>query len=153
MSQNDGPVDLIRAVLSESIARAAVKAAKRSTINSYKTGAVIFDKHHNIKSIGVSHIPLGDPPNGKRSVHAEDDALSKIKHIKDRKELNILVFTLNHNCSNVVGSSRPCLGCARRLTRANLKRVYYLERDNSGSWHMNRPKPATLLERGVTLER
>jgi len=141
------PNDLIVAELDSNILSLAVKNSNRSTIKSFKTGAVIFDKHLNVQSVGTSHFPYGFTVGEKRSVHAEDDALDKISWIKDKTDLSILIYTLNWSGTNHATSSRPCVGCAERLLRADLRHVFYLERDNAGSWLLNREKPARIVKR------
>jgi len=146
------PEELITKYLDHYVWRYADTNAKRSTILTFKTGAVIFnEKTKSVESTGTSHIPLNfrydDSDHAKRSIHAEDDALDKIRHFNDKSNLSILVYTLNANMTGHVGSSRPCQGCAERLVRANLSRVYYIERDNSGVWCLNRTTPAILIGR------
>lgn len=139
--------NLIKTALNEKIFEAVVKTANRSTIKSFRTGAVIFDKDMNIVSKGCSHTPFGKAANNKRSNHAEDHALDLISHVKDKSDLSIVIYTLNRKGRNPATSSRPCADCAERLMAANLSEVYYLERDNSGNWLLNREKPDNIVAR------
>lgn len=146
------PEELIRDCLSYSIFKHADSNARRSTIKSYKTGAVIFkEKNRGIEATGTSHLPLNfrydDSENAKRSIHAEDDALDKIRYAEDKSIFSILIYTLNWNGTNHATSSRPCPPCAERLVRAGLSHIYYAERANDGVWYMNREEPARLVER------
>ncbi len=139
--------DLIKTALSEDILEAVVKSANRSTIRSFRTGAVIFDKNMNIVSKGCSHTPFGRAANNKRSNHAEDHALDSISHIKDKSDLSIVIYTLNRKGENPATSSRPCRDCAERLASADLAEVFYLERDNAGNWLLNQEKPVSIVAR------
>ena len=141
------PDDLIANELGYDILGRVRSQALRSTIQSYKTGAVIFDKKGNVVSSGTSHLPYKFSIGEKRSVHAEDHALDKISHISDKSNLSIVIYTLNWSGINHTTSSRPCPPCAQRLLRAGLRHVYYAERDNAGGWCMNREKPARLVKR------
>lgn len=121
--------------------------AFRSTIQSYKTGAVVFnDRNLNVISSGTSHIPYEFTVGEKRSVHAEDHALNKISYIKDKSNLSIVIYTLNWSGANHTTSSRPCPPCAQRLMRAGLRHIYYCERDNVGGWHLNCLSPECLID-------
>lgn len=145
--ETKGENNLIKTALNDEIFEAVVKSANRSTIKSFRTGAVIFDKDMNIISKGCSHTPFGKAANNKRSNHAEDHALDLISHIKDKSNLSIVIYTLNRKGQNPATSSRPCRDCAERLASANLMEVFYLERDNSGNWLLNQEKPDNIVAR------
>lgn len=147
MKNKESENDLIKTALSNDLLEAVVKTAKRSTIRTFRTGAIVFDKNMNIVSKGCSHIPDGKAANNKRSNHAEDHALDLISHIKDKSDLSILIYTLNRKGQKPATSSRPCADCAERLANAGLNEVYYLERDNSGEWLLNREKPDMIKAR------
>lgn len=145
---DDSTDGLIKSALNERILERSVKAANCSTINTFKTGAIIFDRNFEVISWGCSHIPDGKPPTGKRSVHAEDHALDKIRHLEnDFPNYSILVYTLSGKSGNVATSSRPCVGCSMRIADANLKHVYYLEQANDETWTLNRETPVNLVQR------
>lgn len=60
------------------------------------------------------------------STHAEMDALKKINNWKNKpKELDLLVIRLSK--SGLLGESRPCANCIKRLLASRLKihNVYY----------------------------
>ena len=143
MSDGD---NLIKATLSKGILDVAVKQANRSTIESFKTGAVLFDKNKNIVEAGCSHVPLYTWLKDKRSVHAEDDVLDKIVHIGDRSSLSMLVYTIGRS-GNHTYSSKPCKICAERLRNSDISNLYYLEKCNDGSWTLNEESPHQLIER------
>jgi deoxycytidylate deaminase len=138
---------LIKATLGRSILEVVVKQANRSTIETFKTGAVLFDsKSKEIIESGCSHAPLYTWLKDKRSVHAEDDILNKTVHLKEKSGLSVLVYTLG-KAGNPTISSKPCSGCAERLYGANIDNVYYLERCNDESWTLNEESPANLIAR------
>lgn len=152
------PEKLIRDCLGYSIFKYADSNARRSTIKSYKTGAVIFnEKTHGVEAVGTSHLPLNfrydDSENAKRSIHAEDDVLDNIRYFEDKSIFSIFIYTLNWSGTNHATSSRPCPPCAERLLRAGLSHIYYVERDNCGNWNMNREEPARLVERTRSTDR
>ena len=138
--------NLIRAILSKSILEVAEKQANRSTIETFKTGAVVFDKNMNIVEAGCSHVPMYTWLRNKRSVHAEDDVLSKIVHVENRSDLNMLVYTLGKS-GNPTYSSKPCKICAERIIGSNINKVYYLERCNDDTWTLNEESPTNLIKR------
>jgi deoxycytidylate deaminase len=140
------PNGLITATLSKKILDVAVKQANRSTIETFKTGAVLFDKNGNVVESGCSHVPMYTWLKDKRSVHAEDDVLNKIVHVSDRTNLSMLVYTLGKS-GNPTYSSKPCNICAERLRDSEINNLYYLERCNNGSWTLNEENPHQLIER------
>ena len=145
------PEKLIRDCLGYSIFKHADSNARRSTMKSFKTGAVIFnEKTHGVEAVGTSHVPLNfrydDSENAKRSIHAEDDVLDNIRYFEDKSIFSIFIYTLNWSGTNHATSSRPCPPCAERLLRAGLSHIYYVERDNVGGWQLIRQTPRNLIE-------
>lgn len=144
MDESNG---LIKAVLGKNILETAVKQANRSTIETFKTGAVLFDtKSKEIVESGCSHAPLYTWLKDKRSVHAEDDILNKTVHIKEKSGLSVLVYTLG-KAGNPTISSKPCKGCAERLYSSSIDEIHYLERCNDESWTLNSESPFSLIKR------
>jgi len=136
--------------LNEEVVCAACKAAKRSPLKLFQTGAVIYNKENfEIVCYGTSHNPIESRGDGKRSVHAEDDALNKIRHIEDKSGLGIFIYTISRKSGNMAGSSRPCNGCATRLQKEKIHEVTYLERCNDNSWALNREQPKNLIVQSI----
>lgn len=143
----DDPNSLIEAALGKEILEAVVKQANRSTIESFKTGSVLFDwKEKKVIEGGCSHTPLYTWLKDKRSVHAEDDVLNKTNHLKEESRLSILIYTIGRG-GNPAISSKPCEICAERLFGSAIDRVFYLERCNDGSWTLNDETPENLIIR------
>lgn len=108
--------------LSDEIWTLAEKQARRSTLHTFKTGAVIFDDGLNIVSRGTSHHPETSPHTKHAEVHALEDLPPNTTG-----NLNILVVTLGKN-GNFAYSSCPCVKCAFRLFSKGIRYVFYAER-------------------------
>jgi deoxycytidylate deaminase len=127
---------------------AAEKQAKRSTLNKFKTGAVIFDKDMNIIGRGCSHDKDG---HYLPTVHAEYEALRDSYGARNYGEQRVIgqgiVIVSINKAKNYTYSSRPCLRCAAELHLGNIRYVYYAERLNDGEWIINVDSPVGLLNR------
>src|ERR1051325_5536937 len=99
------------------------KQAQRTTLNSFKTGAIIFDeKTYKKYGWGCSHVPESTL---RPSVHAEEHAIRSIgKFLSELKSLSIVIYTLGKT-GNMAYSSRPCLRCAGMLLDCGIQNVYY----------------------------
>jgi pyrimidine deaminase RibD-like protein len=106
----------------------AIKIAKRSTIRTHKTGAVIVIGDE-IVSNGWSHTPNYRLSNGKRSMHAEMHALARARHIH-LQGAEIYVATLSGKSGNRVNAC-PCLDCAVALRSAMLFTAFYTVREST----------------------
>jgi deoxycytidylate deaminase len=140
--------NLIRAALGNNILSAAVKQSLRSTIETFKTGAVLFDKDGKIVETGCSHVPLYTWLKDKRSVHAEDHVLNKIIHIEkeELRHMSMLIYTLGKS-GNPATCSKPCSKCAERLVSSGIKNICYLEKSNDNEWNFNIEAPISITER------
>ena len=130
--------------LSEEICVAALNQAKRSTLGSFNTGAVIFNtKTLEIIGKGCSHYADWST---LPTVHAEEHAI-KSCHIKRRRNSYSILIVCIGRAGNLTYSSRPCVSCAKRLHKVGIEFVYYPERLNDGEWIINVESPFSLLER------
>ena len=59
------------------------------------------------------------------SVHAEINALEKLKKVDKRRGYDLLV--VKKTKANLLGESRPCMHCIQRLIKSgiNIRHVYY----------------------------
>jgi tRNA(Arg) A34 adenosine deaminase TadA len=127
----------------------AEKQAHRSTLRTFKTGAVIFNhKTGEILGKGCSHHHEFSNVN---TVHAERHALRESYGMRNYgnfhrpKDLSIVIVTLGRN-GNFAYSSRPCVGCAQAMMN-NINSIYYAERTNDGGWVINGTTPGGLMSR------
>lgn len=128
----------------------AEKQAMRSTLKTFKTGAIIFSyKTGAIIGRGCSHHKLGSPRN---TIHAEEHALRISYGMRNfgedrfkKSDLGIVIVTLGRSL-NYACSSRPCIGCVKQLYYA-VDYVHYAERMNDGSWVINSEEPRYLMKR------
>ena len=61
------------------------------------------------------------------SIHAEMDAMKKLRN--NKKKLNLLVVRFSN--SGKLCQSKPCHHCIEKLKTLNLKKVYYSQEDES----------------------
>jgi pyrimidine deaminase RibD-like protein len=121
----------------------AFSQSQRSTLFTFKTGAIIFDKDNKILSKGCSHHGIREG-----TIHAEEHCLKFVgKEIAAKN--SILVVTVGKS-GNFAYSSRPCFSCVRLMKKYNLSNVYYAERLNHGQWIVNSESPIELWERGLS---
>jgi deoxycytidylate deaminase len=119
----------------------AYKQAKRSTLGSFKTGAVIFNRDFNIVSKGCSHHRAWSP---KPTVHAEEHALKELSGFTGKP--NILIVTIGRS-GNPAWSSKPCVSCATMLCNHYFDDIIWPERNNMGEWTINIESSAGLSGR------
>jgi deoxycytidylate deaminase len=100
----------------------AADIARRSTMRSHKTGALIM-RDTTIISNGWSHTPHYQLSNHQRSIHAEIHALARGRHLH-LSGTTIYVATVSGKSGNFV-SAKPCLDCAIALRTAGVFRVIY----------------------------
>jgi deoxycytidylate deaminase len=124
----------------------AIGQAQRSTIHTFKTGAVIIDQDDNFISRGCSHHGI-DPT---RSIHAEEHAIrnAQMNGVRDFVGFRVVVVTLGKS-GNFAYSSRPCFRCTQLLRKHVISSVHYAERMNDGNWIVNNDSPDELWQRGL----
>lgn len=123
----------------------AIKQARRSTLHTFKTGAILFDsRSYEIIDSGCSYYHGADLI--KPTVHAEEEALRYYRGGRTAKGLSMFIATIG-KAGNLAYSSRPCGACAFRMWEAEVDKVFYPERINSGEWVINVNEPKTLYKR------
>lgn len=98
----------------------AIKQARRSNMKTFRTGAVVFDKHGRVLGQGCSF--HGDGP--RERTHAEQHALSRMWPALPELRAKVLVVTLG-KAGNFTYSSRPCGFCVNMLRHFNIESVIY----------------------------
>jgi len=107
----------------------AIAFSKRSPAPDKQVGAVAVDKSGVILGYGWNHNVDEEEPftvdsDGKTrdtTLHAEDELIQRT--LESGKNLVGATIYLTHS---------PCLRCAARLKRANIKRIYFLEEFKGG---------------------
>lgn len=127
---------------------AAHKQASRSSLKTFKTGAIIFKDDFKIVSKGCSHHTLF---RGKPSIHAEANALDSFRGTGSALGLNVLIYTLGRS-NRPAFSSRPCYSCLHKMDKVGIKNIYYLEKLNSGWFVLNIETPLELKIRAMKAE-
>ena len=120
--------------------------AERSTLGSFRTGAIVFNtKTLEMIGKGCSHHSVSSVLS---TVHAEEHALKDCWGIRNNLPLgySIALMTIG-KAGNPTYSSRPCAHCALRLENSGIEFVYYPERINSGDWVINCDTPSSLAMR------
>lgn len=102
----------------------AMQLALKSTCIQHRHGCVIV-KDNEIIAEGYNHHVVHF--QHKMSIHAEVDALSKLKY--NRKiipECEMYVVRIGTDrMGNPLKYSRPCMDCSRAIEKAGVRRVYY----------------------------
>jgi deoxycytidylate deaminase len=95
--------------------------AVKSTM-SQKHGCVIV---HNGKIISTGYNRHIDFFKHEYSIHAEVDAINKVKKIKNiLKESDLYIVRINSN-NNSLRESYPCNSCAEVIVDHNIRNIYY----------------------------
>lgn len=111
----------------ENIIKLAIEEAKKSNYK-YKVGAIIFKsnriyaKGHNYQSrpTGNLHPELRHP---YFSIHAEIDAISKLK--RNSKNLDLLVIRIVGKKNIRLAMSKPCKYCQRAFKHILFNKIYF----------------------------
>lgn len=100
--------------------------------NSRHCAAIVHNG--SILSIGVNKKKthpiqklFADKPE-KDFIHAEIDAIVKVKNKDILKECSIHVLRLTKG--NRIGNSKPCLGCMNALNHYGIKKIYWTDNGN-----------------------
>ena len=102
--------------------RKAAQSANRSNM-THRHGCIIVDSHSDeILSTGFNHTYIH--MYHKFSCHAECDALRRVKKNFDLSTAEMYVVRLGKG--NIEFKlSKPCEGCAKFITKAQIAKVYY----------------------------
>lgn len=98
-------------------------------------GAVVARKH-TILAVGVNQTkshPLQKRYNKERfekeqdtcqhHLHAEMDAILKVKNVNDLSKASIFVF--RRNGDGVLAMSRPCPACMAKIVESGIRKIHY----------------------------
>ena len=118
----------------------AEKQALRSTLKTFRTGAILTDGV-NVISKGCSHVR--DKRLPRLYCHAEEHSLA---NAYDARGLTCLIVTINKG-GNYACSSRPCQFCTHLMSNAGIEKVIYAERDNNYDWVISVEKISDLIKR------
>lgn len=105
----------------------ALKAAKRSTIKRFKTGAAIYDKNGHLLATGCSHVPEQSLSSTPWSKHAEHDAIHRAgPAIRDAHSIVIATLSKKGN----VTSALPCESCARLIGNTSIQEIHASKKES-----------------------
>ncbi len=96
--------------------RDAMKAARRSHLYKFRTGAAIYDGRWNLLSMGWSHIPTSPLVTTPRSKHAEHHAIERCSEIQRARYITVATISRRGN----VTCAAPCPSCYALLRRYDL---------------------------------
>ena len=101
--------------------------AFKNDYNGHKyIGCVIFDKNITY-SFGYNKYYKFNKKVFSNSIHAEQDAINKLKYTKKKKKVNVLIFRINKSFKKFM-SVLPCCKCRLRLKYGILKKGYNLNK-------------------------
>lgn len=110
------------------IIKGVIKEAEKSSMPIFKVGAIIFDgkriiSHgHNKKGICSKIHPKYQ--NSRDSVHAEQDAIIKVKNWIKLNGASIIVVRINSTSGNI-SMGFPCQMCLNMINHVKIKNIYY----------------------------
>lgn len=124
--------------------------AKASKDPRHKVGAIIFDKHGNIRSTGYNGAPRGVEDSAKRYEkplkqyyisHAEENAVVQAARMGQSTD----------DCCMLIWGKTPCANCARMIIQAGIKAVIFQKEDIAESNYAQSFKATFLMfkEAGV----
>ena len=109
------------------IVKKAIREAEKSSMPIFRIGAVIFDgkrvisSGHNRKGMCAKIHPKYQ--NSRDSVHAEQNAIIKVKNWNKLSGMSIIVVRLNK--SGKMSMGYPCEMCINMIHHVGIKEVYY----------------------------
>jgi len=101
----------------EHIMDIARKTATKSTMK-YKVSCVLVDRRGRVVATGYNHRCTNGRCMGNHSVHAEADALSKVKKIPDGSNLTAFIYRMNSKAID------PCSACEKLLKAYGIENVF-----------------------------
>ena len=140
MLEEQEQADLVRRVTKlDTPPKLLIKAfnlAKRSEYHSYKLGAIISNKFKGpVISYGLNKnksspmqdkyspiYKLGDGFIKSKSIHAEVDAINKLRH---RSSRGVFIFVARVTLQGNWANSRPCSGCYKAIKDNGIKYMCY----------------------------
>jgi len=85
-----------------------------------KVRIVFYGTGYNKYNVGVNY----------QTIHAEHDAINRLKYTKNMKTVNVLVFRISRNKKDIL-CGKPCENCQKRILKDinqkgyRVHRVYY----------------------------
>ncbi len=104
------------------IFKVAKEAAERSQCR-YNVSCVLVDKRGDVVSIGINHWSSNRPKMGRRTVHAELDA---IRGIKKMKESNLYAFIYRCGAGGATRNINCCDACKSLLRAYGIEKIFYM---------------------------
>lgn len=101
----------------DEILEVAIKTAKKSTMR-YRVSCVLVDNRGRVVATGYNHMATNGRSMGHWSVHAEADALSKVKKIPDGSNLTAFIYRKNSRAID------PCPSCEKLLKAYGIERIF-----------------------------
>jgi deoxycytidylate deaminase len=115
----------------EKFLRRAADSAIRSNVKSHRHGCVIV-KDGEIVAEGFNHHT--NHFEHTFTIHAEVDALIKLKRIKNITGCELYVVRIGtDNMGNPLKYSKPCVNCTKAILKAGIKKVYFSTDDEFNS--------------------
>jgi len=91
----------------------------------HKIGCLILDKsYRNLYSFGYNKYNI-DKFN--RSLHAEEDAINKLRFTNKNKKVNILIFRISNDCKKIM-LGEPCYKCINIINEGLKYKGYNLNK-------------------------
>lgn len=100
----------------------AIKTANKSRCR-FKVSCILVDKKGKIVATGFNHRINNGRNMGRPTIHAEVDALNKVK----KPSNNLIAFIYRKNARKI----NPCESCAKLLKSYGIKTVYC---SNENQW-------------------
>lgn len=99
----------------EKIIEVAIKTASKSDCR-FKVACVLVDTRGRIVATGFNHHSYNGAKMGRPTVHAEVDALNKVR----KPSTNLIAFIYRKNARKI----NPCVSCAKLLKSYGIKTVF-----------------------------
>lgn len=104
----------------------ARKLATFSDVKNHRHGCVIV-RDNKVISTGFNHWKSSD-----KTVHAEMDAISKLKKTEDLRNCELYVVRIGTDLMNCpLKYSRPCEACSACIVKRGIRRIYYSINDDT----------------------
>lgn len=104
----------------------AALVATRSSVKTHRHGCVIVNKDGDIISEGYNYYTTH--MEHKWTIHAEVDALMKVKKIKKQilAECTLYVVRIGTDfMGNPLKYSQPCTDCAKAICKSGIKKIFF----------------------------
>lgn len=97
-----------------------------TSYSCYKHIAMIYSSLENPLAIGVNKMKIDDGYTSTGSIHAEHDAILKLKKLDKWMKVNLLVirYTKGYELCN----SKPCINCLNKMMVDAKKKGYHIDK-------------------------